>query len=50
LEAAFFAALQGLKPAIVWFAADEARMAHFPYPAIHYWSIKFGPDRAAVLR
>ena len=39
MEAAFFAALQGLKPAIVWFAADEARMAHFPYPAIHYWSI-----------
>ena len=34
-----FCCFAGIETAIVWFAADEARMAHFPDPAIHYWSI-----------
>src|SRR5437763_12445976 len=29
----------GVETAIVWFAADEARMESSPGPAIHYWSI-----------
>jgi hypothetical protein len=34
-----FCCFAGIETAIVWFAADEAQMAHFPDPAIHYWSI-----------
>jgi len=34
-----FCCFAGIETAIVWFAADQARMAHFPDPAIHYWSI-----------
>ena len=34
-----FCCVAGIETAIVWFAADEARMAHFPDPAIHYWSV-----------
>jgi signal transduction histidine kinase len=34
-----FCCFAGIETAIVWLAADEARMAHFPDPAIHYWSI-----------
>jgi signal transduction histidine kinase len=34
-----FCSFAAIETAIVWFAADEARMAHFPEPAIHYWSI-----------
>ena len=29
----------GIETAIIWFAADEAQMANFPGPAIHYWNI-----------
>jgi signal transduction histidine kinase len=34
-----FCSFAAIETAIVWFAADDARMAHFPDPAIHYWSI-----------
>jgi signal transduction histidine kinase len=34
-----FCCSAGIETAIVWFAADEARMASSPSPAIHYWSI-----------
>ena len=34
-----FCCLAGIETAIVWFAADEARVADLPDPAIHYWSI-----------
>src|SRR6266480_1039862 len=34
-----FCCFAGIETAIVWFAADAARMAHIPDPAIHYWSI-----------
>lgn len=34
-----FCCFAGIETAIVWFVADEARIAHFPDPAIHYWSI-----------
>jgi signal transduction histidine kinase len=34
-----FCCFAGIETAIVWFAADEARMADSSDPAIHYWSI-----------
>ena len=34
-----FCCFAGIETAIVWFAADEARVAYLPDPAIHYWSI-----------
>jgi signal transduction histidine kinase len=34
-----FCCFAAIETAIVWFAADEARMAYLPDPAIHYWSI-----------
>ena len=34
-----FCCFAGIEIAIVWFAADAARMAHLPNPTIHYWSI-----------
>jgi signal transduction histidine kinase len=34
-----FCCFAGIETAIVWFVANEARMAHFFDPAIHYWSI-----------
>jgi signal transduction histidine kinase len=34
-----FSCFAGIEIAIVWFAADEARMGHWAHPTIHYWSI-----------
>src|SRR5512133_3303453 len=34
-----FCCFAAIETAIVWFAADEARMAGSPHSAIHYWSI-----------
>jgi signal transduction histidine kinase len=34
-----FCCFAGIETAIVWLAADEARLAPLPVPAIHYWSI-----------
>jgi hypothetical protein len=34
-----FCCFVGIETAIVWFAADEARMAQLSDPAIHYWSM-----------
>jgi len=34
-----FCCFAAIETAIVWFAADEARMADLPNPAIHYWSM-----------
>jgi len=34
-----FCCFAGIETAIVWFAADQARVAYLPDPAIHYWSI-----------